>query len=259
MTAAWDPGHYARFDAERDRPARDLIARLPDDFDPREIWDLGCGPGGQAKALAVRYPEARVHGLDSSADMLERARIDAPEIDWVEGDIAAWTPARPADLIFSNAALHWVGDHPTLMPRLMAGLTPGGVLAVQMPISQVTAHHAALNAVATNGPWAETVAGLSGVRALMPTEAYYDVLAPLSERVDIWSTTYLHVLSGADPVLEWMKGAALRPYLARLSDPALRAGFLSALAKALSDAYPARADGTTLLPFPRLFVVARRP
>jgi trans-aconitate 2-methyltransferase len=256
--AAWDPRQYARFEVERDRAALDLLLRLPSDLRPREIWDLGCGAGQHAALLARRHPDARVHGLDSSAAMLEQARALETTVDWRQGDIAAWSPERPADLILANASLQWLPDHSDLLTRLTAALAPGGVLAVQMPLAHETRHHALMRETAAEGPWAEALADIQTLAALLSPEAYYDILARACDPVDVWSTTYLHALTGPDAVLEWMKGTALRPYLTALGDPDRRQAYLDALASRLDAAFPRRPDGTTLLPFPRLFLVARR-
>lgn len=257
--ALWDPNQYARFEAERDRAALDLMLRLPDDLRPQEIWDLGCGPGQHAALLRRRHPGAAVHGLDSSPAMLDRARSLDPAVDWVEGDIAEWAPAVPADLIFANASLHWIADHDSLFRRLAWALAPGGVLAVQMPLAHDTRHHALLREVAGQGAWAATLAGVERIPPLLEPAEYYALLAETCGAVDIWSTTYLHALTGEDAVLEWMRGTALRPWLTALADePGLSAAFEDALGDALSRAFPMRPDGVTLLPFPRLFLVARR-
>lgn len=262
MTATlpvWDPGQYRRFEAERDRPALDLLLRLPDDLRPCEIWDLGCGTGQHAALLKRRHPEARVHGLDASAAMLAQARELGADIDWREGDIAGWRPEGPADLILANASLQWLPDHKTLLARLADALAPGGVLAVQMPMAHESRHHGIMRAVAAEAPWAARLAGVDTIGPLLTAEAYYDSLSEACEQVDIWSTTYLHALAGEAAVLEWMKGTALRPYMTALAEePAMRAAFLSALDDALSAAFPRRRDGRTLLPFPRLFLMARR-
>ncbi|RZI99357.1 MAG: methyltransferase domain-containing protein [Brevundimonas sp.] len=254
----WDPEQYNRFEAERDRPARDLLAQLPADLAPREIWDLGCGTGPHAILLKRRHPEAAVHGLDSSADMLAQARALDPDIDWRLGDIAAWTPERPVDLILANASLQWLPDHSVLIPRLAQSLAPGGVLAIQMPMAWETLHHRTMREVAGQGAWASRLVERETLKALLSPDGYYDLLARTCGRVDVWSTTYLHALRGDDPVLEWMKGTALRPYLTALTDAELRTAFLDALAARLRDAFPVRGDGVTLLPFPRLFLLARR-
>ena len=205
----WDPAQYSRFEAERDRAALDLMLRLPPDLAPREIWDLGCGTGQHASILRRRHPEARVHGLDSSAEMLEQARAADPLVDWRQGDIASWSPETPPDLILANASLQWLPDHETLLPRLAGALAPGGVLAVQMPMAFETRHHSILRDVAADGPWAAATTGARPIRPLLAMERIYDLLAPSCDDIDLWSITYLHVLTGDHPVLEWMKGTAL--------------------------------------------------
>ena len=254
----WDPRQYDRFEAERDRAARDLMARLPATAAPATIWDLGCGPGRHAVLLKARYPDARVHGLDSSEAMLEQARALDPLIDWQSGDIGGWTPDRPVDLIWANASLHWLPDHAALLRRLTGFLAPGGVIAVQMPMAWETRHHALMREVAAVGPWADALADVATVAALLTPEAYYAVLAETCAAVDIWSTSYLQALTGPNAVLEWMKGTALRPFLAALPEPAMQQAFLDALGARLSGAFPPRADGLTLMPFPRMFLVANR-
>ena len=255
----WDPRQYNRFEAQRDRAALDLLVRLPEDFSPAEIWDLGCGTGQHAALLKRRHPNANVHGMDSSEAMLDQARALSTEVEWSAGDIATWAPEHPADLILANASLQWLPDHQALFPHLAKALSPDGLLAVQMPMAWETRHHRVMRETAADGPWAAVLAGVDTIAPLLPAEAYYAALAPLCDDIDIWATTYLHVLEGDDAVLEWMKGTALRPYLTALAgDPPMRAAFLTALADCLSRAFPQRADGSTLLPFPRLFLVARR-
>lgn len=256
--SAWDPIQYNRFDAERERAADDLLARLPLDFDPGTIWDLGCGTGTQAAQLKTLYPRARVHGLDNSPAMLAMASARAVDVDFQMGDIGTWSPDRPVDLILANASLHWLPAHVALMTRLTEALTSGGVLAVQMPMAYETRHHEILRSVASQPAWSAQLAGVQTIAPLLNPEAYYAVLAQSCVSVDIWATTYLHALAGPDAVLEWMKGTALRPYLAALGNDASRSAFLSALACALSPAFPPQSDGKTLLRFPRLFLVARR-
>lgn len=255
---AWDPEQYSRFERERDRAALDLLARLPDDLTPAGIWDLGCGAGQHAAWLKRRYPDARVHGLDSSDAMLAEAQALEADIDWRPGDITGWAPDRPADLIWANASLHWLPEHETLLRRLTGHLSPGGVLAAQMPMAHETLHHALMRKVAGEGPWAARLAGVATVAPLLAPEVYYSVLAESCGDLEVWSTTYLQALAGPDAVLEWMKGTALRPYLAALPDAVMRRAFVDALGERLSGAFPRRPDGVTLMPFPRLFLVARK-
>lgn len=260
----WDPHQYSRFEAERDRPALDLLLRLPGDLEPRAIVDLGCGAGQHAALLKRRHPQAHVTGLDASAAMLEQARGLGADVDWVEGDLATWEPEGPLDLIFANASLQWLPDHRALLRRLTGLLAPGGVIAVQMPLSWDTLHYRVMRRVRGEGPWADRLHERETIQALLDPADYYDALAERCEEIDIWSTTYLHALTGEAPVLEWMKGTALRPHLSALAaipgeeGPAMKAAWLSALSDALSQAFPRRPDGVTLLPFPRLFLIARR-
>lgn len=259
VESRWDPSQYSRFQDERDRAALDLLLRLPDDLQPREIWDLGCGTGQHAALLKRRHPGANVHGLDASDAMIAAARDLAQEIDWQLGRIDDWQPAVPADLILANAVLHWLPDHRSLLPRLVGALAPGGVLAAQMPLRAAPLHHQVVARVAGQGPWAQALRNVPPAADPLSPQDYFDILATECEAIDIWSTTYLHALEGADPVLNWLMGAGLTPHLTALdATPDLRRQFLSALSDALSDAFPMRPSGKTLLPFPRLFLVARR-
>jgi trans-aconitate 2-methyltransferase len=255
---SWDPAIYERYKLYRERPALDLLIKIPTDLDPREIWDLGCGPGEHAAVLAARHPKAGVHGLDSSPEMLAVARRRPAEIDWVLGDVAAFAPDVAPDLIFTNAALQWLPDHAALFPKLVRTLAPGGVFACQMPLSWKSAWHAVLHETAADPRWAAQLKGVGRLRPVAEAEDYYGWLAPLCEEVDIWSTTYLHVLEGEDPVVDWMMGSGMRPYLDALTDPVQRAGFIDLYRDKVAVAVPARPDGTTLFPFPRFFILARR-
>src|SRR5215204_5774127 len=174
----WDAGQYLRFADERTRPALDLLARL-DLAVPRRAIDLGCGPGNSTALLRERWPDAEIAGLDSSPDMLAAARRDHPGIDFIAGDIAEWAPAEPCDLVFSNAALQWVGDHARLLPRLLAAVAPGGALAVQMARNHDFATHALMRRVAAEGPWRDRLADARDPSPVRPPEFYYDCLASL--------------------------------------------------------------------------------
>jgi len=252
----WDPHQYLKFSDHRLRPALDLMAQIPLEA-PRTIYDLGCGPGNITRMLAERWPAAAVTGVDSSVDMLEKARREAPNVHFQHADIASWSPPTPADLLFSNATLHWLDDHALLLPRLAAHLTAGGVFAVQMPRNHTSPSHVLMDAAATDGPWRTRLSQVRQVyRSVETPDAYYRILAPLAARVDIWETEYLHVLEGDNPVVEWTKGTALRPYLDALEEPD-RSRFLAAYAARIADAYPKQPDGRTLLPFRRIFFIVQ--
>jgi trans-aconitate 2-methyltransferase len=250
----WDPGQYLRFEDHRLRPALDLLARIPLAA-PRTVFDLGCGPGNVTRLLAERWPPARVTGIDSSAAMLERARQAAPGVRFQEADIARWSPAAPPDLIFSNATLHWLGDHERLLPRLAGLLASGGVLAVQMPRNHASPAQSAIAETVADGPWRETLAGVRGILPVAGPADYWRILSPIARHLDIWETDYLHVLEGNDPVAEWTKGTALRPFTDALPAGG-REAFVAAYAARVAAAYPREADGRTLFPFRRIFLVA---
>jgi len=253
---SWNPAQYLKFDGPRLRPAVDLLSRVAMEA-PRTVYDLGCGAGQTTALLAARYPRARVTGVDSSAEMLAAARETFPELSFARGDIATFAPVPPPNVIYSNAALQWLGNHEILFPALFDALRPGGVLAVQMPRVEDSARIRVLKELAGDPRWADRALPLMQSGPLAP-ETYYDLLAPCAAGIDIWESTYLHVLTGKDPVVEWSRGAGAAPLLAALNAGEQR-DFLSRYSAAMRTAYPARADGTTLLPFRRLFIVATRP
>ncbi|MCC7273292.1 MAG: methyltransferase domain-containing protein [Alphaproteobacteria bacterium] len=252
----WDPNQYLKFADHRLRPALDLLARVPLET-PETIVDLGCGAGNVTRHLAARWPGARIVGLDGSPEMLAKARAAMPEASWVEGDIARWEPPAPVDLIYSNAALHWLGDHGGLFPRLMGWLTPGGVLAVQMPRNYEAPSHTHLLDAAGSGPWRATLAPLLRPSPVAAPAAYHRFLASLASRLDIWETVYMQVLEGENPVAEFTKGTALKPLLDALQEPE-RSAFEAEYRRRIAAAYTPEADGRTLFPFRRLFIVAVR-
>lgn len=254
----WSATQYVAFEAERTRPSRDLLAAVPES-EVRVAVDLGCGPGNSTEVVAARYPDAIVHGLDSSEDMIEAARKRLPALRFDVADIEAWNDPGPFDLIFANAVLQWVPDHAALFPRLVEKLAPGGHLAVQMPDNLDEPAHRLMRETGAEGPWAAKLADAAKARATREDAAwYYAMLRPHCARVDVWRTTYHHVLAGgAAAVVEWFKGSGLRPFLAPL-DAAEQADYLARYTAAVARAYPTQPDGTVLLPFPRLFIVATR-
>lgn len=254
MSHQWNPGQYLKFAGHRLRPALDLLARVDAD-EPEAVFDLGCGAGNVTRMLAERWPGARVVGVDGSPEMLARARAESPAIEWREADLAAWVPERPADVLYSNATLHWLPDHARLLPRLMAALKPGGTLAVQMPRNWREPSHACMREAA--GPWLAKLAPVLPGVPVAPPEDYYGILASVAQAVDIWETVYLQILEGNNAVAEWTKGSALKPVLDALDDGE-RDAYYAAYAALLAKAYPRRTDGRTPFPFRRLFIIAKR-
>jgi trans-aconitate 2-methyltransferase len=255
---SWSARQYVAFEDERTRPVRDLLSALPD-IEARSVIDLGCGPGNSTEVLAARFPGAAVSGVDSSSDMIATARRRLPKVQFALGGIEEWTDAGPFDVILANAVLHWVPDHATLLPGLVAKLASGGGLAVQMPDNLDSPAHRLMREIAAGGPWAPTLAAASTTRTPVgDANWYYELLRPLCAKVDVWRTTYYHPLSGgAAAIVEWFKGSGLRPFLEPL-DLRVRAAYLERYTAAVARAYPALPDGSVLLPFPRLFMVAIR-
>lgn len=255
--SAWDPLLYLRYGDERTRAARDLLAQVPVG-DARLVYDLGCGPGNSTELLVQRFPGAKVVGIDGSDEMLARARTSLPEIDFHAADLRHWRPEQKADLLFANAVFQWIPDHIDVFENLLKALPPGGVLAVQMPDNLAEPAKVLMRAAAENGPWAEKLAHVREARKLLPPpEAYYDRLRPLCRSLNLWHTTYHHVLENAAAIVEWMTGSGLRPYLALL-DAAAKKAYLDAYTAAVAAAYPPCVDGRVLLHFPRFFFVAVR-
>ena len=251
----WSPATYLKFEDERTRAAADLLARVPLDR-ARRVVDVGCGPGNSTELLVRRYPDADVLGIDNSPAMLEEARRRLPSARFESADAATWLPDADVDLVFANATYQWVPDHFAQLPRVLAALKPGAVLAVQMPDNRAEATHRLMVDVADEGPWAARLAHASRA-ALPPASAYYDALAPLSARFDIWRTAYQHPLADAAAIVEFVRSTGLRPFLDALA-PDERPAFVADYAARIAAAYPPRADGKVLLAFPRLFLVARR-
>jgi trans-aconitate 2-methyltransferase len=257
----WDPAQYLHFADERSRPFYDLAARIGATT-PGHVVDLGCGPGQLTASLAARWPQAEVLGIDSSAEMIVAAQqadygaAGSGQLSFVVGDVSDWEPARPPDVIISNAVLQWVPKHMELLPRWADYLAPGGWLAFQLPGNFDQPNHAVLRELASSARWRQQLAGVELNRQAGDPGQYLDLLARLGLRVDAWETTYLHVLQGPDPVTDWYKGTGLRPVLAAL-DAAQAQEFLAQYSRQVQEHYPAAPYGT-VLPFRRVFVVAQR-
>lgn len=251
----WSAKQYLRFEKERSRPARDLVSQISPESVGR-VLDAGCGPGNSTALLLERFPGREVIGADSSENMLEAARKALPGVTFMQADLQGDISCLGGDydLVFSNACLQWVPDHRRLLPRLVALLRPGGALAVQIPMQQKLPIHRIIQEVAQLEPFAPYDPQRL-YHNLKPGE-YYDLLTELDGDCDMWQTTYCHVLSGHQDILEWYRGSGLRPYLDALPEE-LRAGFEGEVMARLQESYPLQADGKVLFDFPRFFFVAR--
>jgi trans-aconitate 2-methyltransferase len=258
----WDPRQYQRYSDERSRPFHELVDRIA--IDPAAVEravDLGCGPGHLTATLCDRWSKAHVIGVDNDANMLASAAALAHDrLSFGSGTVQGWRPAVPVDVVVSNATLQWIPGHLAMLPDLLTMVRPGGWFAFQVPANLNDPHHQEIRSLYRSAPWSD----IPAVKALpdrthsshTATE-YLDVLAPLCSHIDGWETTYLHILQGDDPVLEWVKGTALRPVFAALESVEARTEFLAELAPRLRTAYPSSAWGTPF-PFKRIFVVAQR-
>lgn len=250
---SWDPAAYLRFAGERARPFVELVDRVGVES-PATVVDLGCGDGSTTALLADRWPAARVTGIDSSAEMLAAAPR-RPRLELRLGDVRDWRPEVPVDVLVCNAVLHWVPGHDRLLARWAGQLSPGGALAVQVPGNFRAPTHALLAALCLSPAWSGRLADAApSPSAVLEPAGYLDVLTGAGLTADVWETTYLHVLTGDDPVLQWVRSTVLRPVLARLDEPAA-AAFTAEYAAALRAAYPRQHDGSTVLPFRRIFAV----
>ncbi|MEU9346571.1 trans-aconitate 2-methyltransferase [Streptomyces sp. NPDC048278] len=266
-TPAWDPAQYLRHSGHRARAFTDLLAHVPAlPGDPPAVADLGCGPGNVTAVLADRWPTAHITGYDNSAAMLDRAQVDhagptpgGGRLDFAHADLRTWAPDRPYDLIVSNAALQWVPGHLDRFADWLDALAPGGTFAFQVPNNIDAPLHALMRELAATPRWKARLADvLRQEDSVHPPAAYLDRLARLGCATDVWETTYLHVLPGEDPVLDWVKGTGLRPVLTALGDdPEARDAFVADYRALLREAYPSAPYGT-VLPFRRLFAVARK-
>ncbi len=254
MSDRWDPERYLAFADARGRPFVELLQRIGA-TEPATVVDLGCGPGNLTVLLKQRWPDAAVVGVDSSPEMIEAARHDLGDagIDFAVGDVRTWRPVEPVDVLLSNAMLQWLPDHLALLPRLVEQVSPGGWLAFQVPGNFDEPSHVIRRELAAQDPYAEHTGGVAVPGASGP-EVYLDALTALGCSVDAWETTYLHVLTGEDPVFTWVSGTGARPTLQALPDD-LRPQFEAEFRSRLREAYPVREYGV-VLPFRRVFVVA---
>lgn len=260
--SGWNPNQYLKFAEERTQPCRDLAARIAV-VNVRRVIDLGCGPGNSTAVLRDRWPNAEFTGLDSSSAMIERASREFPRQQWIAGDIAQWAAPDQAtrqdqfDVVFSNAALQWVGHHAAVYPRLLSRVAPGGALAIQIPGNIDALPHRLMRQVAAAPQWSASFPpGKVREWHHHEMEFYYDTLAPTAARLELWATEYLHILPDAEAIVEWYRGTGMRPFLEVLETDAERLQFAADYLASLRAHFQPRAAGGVLFPFRRIFLIA---
>jgi trans-aconitate 2-methyltransferase len=253
----WDPQQYLKFERERTQPAIDLAARI-EVASPRRIIDLGCGPGNSTAVLHRRWPDAEITGLDSDEEMLRTARRNSPQQNWVQADASSWQSRGGFDVVFSNALLQWLPDHDAVINRWFKAVEPGGALAVQIPVNFKSPIHQHILEVADEPRWQEQLSSAKRALYAQGPGDYYNILSPLSARVELWLTEYNHILSRPEDIIEWMRGTGLRPFLQGLTNDEDRYRFEAEVLARVTKSYPPQADGRVLFPFRRLFFIAYR-
>jgi trans-aconitate 2-methyltransferase len=259
MIDIWNAKTYTKFLDLRTRPARDLLAVVPETFHPNIVYDLGCGPGNSTNLLRERWPLANIVGLDSSLDMLHEARTAYPDIEFIEGDIKNFSPSEKVDCVFANASLQWLDDHEVLIPKLLRELRVGGVFAMQMPNNfHAPAHQVSIHLLQDNVLWEPYLNQLHYGKLAKPLYQlswYYDLLtkAGLSS-LQLWETEYFQEMSDYQEIYDWVKGTALRPVMAIMNDENQKK-FAEMYVHALAKEYPPQINNKIFLPFRRIFVV----
>jgi len=254
-TERWQPAVYLKFGRERTQPSVDLASRVELDRVER-IVDVGCGPGNSTAVLRARWPCAHVTGMDSSPEMIERARADYPQGEWTVADIREWNGDPGFQVVFSNATLHWIPDHASLIPRLFGLVAPGGVVAAQVPAIHDSPVHQAARRVSESEKWSPVLSGSAETLTYHPESFYYEHLSRHSSRVELWHTIYYHIMGSHQEIIEWYSSSGLKAYLSRLASEAEKARFKQEVLAACRGDYPALPDGKILFPFKRLFMVA---
>lgn len=254
--ADWNPELYLKFKKERTQPALDLAARL--ELFPAKALDVGCGPGNSTQVVAQRFPGVKLLGVDSSASMVDAARRAHPEMEFLQCDVSAQLDALPHDfdLVFSNACIQWVPDHPKLIPGLLGLLKPGGVLAVQVPVNFEEPIHQIISRTVEREEWRERIPYHRSFYTLKPEE-YFDLLAESAGDFTLWETVYMHRMPSHEAIMEWYSSTGLRPYLEAAADREAREGFYGEVFRQVKEAYSVQGNGEVIFRFPRLFFIAR--
>ncbi|MCP4298631.1 MAG: methyltransferase domain-containing protein [Proteobacteria bacterium] len=255
--ADWNPELYLQFESERIQPSIDLISRIPL-AEPKSIIDIGCGPGNSTQILANRWPNTNITGLDNSPAMIKKANQDYPAQNWIVADASNHNPGIKYDLVFSNAAIHWLPDHQSLLSRFCNWLPVGGVLAVQLPLRHEMASAKIVENTANQDRWKAQIKGASDRFTVHNYAFYYDILSELFTSINLWETHYVHIFENHLSILEMIKSTSLKPYLGRLKKDAEKLEFEAGVLNGIEKAYPLQKNGRVLFPFKRLFFIGQK-
>ena len=250
----WDSEQYLKFEKERTQPSIDLVSKIQIDS-PKNIVDVGCGPGNSTAVLKSHWPSANISAFDNSSEMLQHARKTDPTIDWFQADITSWIPDKKYDLIFSNAVFQWVPDHEIIFPKFVSFLNDGGALAVQMPAHFDSPLHELLVKVSENEKWKHITSKARKRLEMKNPEFYYDFLAPIVSKIDIWKTEYYHEVDSVHSIIEWFRGTGMRPFLEALNNESDKLDFEDELFREYEKVYKKRINKKVLMPFRRFFFV----
>ncbi len=253
--STWDTEQYLKFKNERTQPFYDLISRIQIS-NPESIVDVGCGPGNSTFVIEQRWPNADISGFDSSTEMLKIATETSSKVNWFQADVKDWRPDTHYDVIFSNAALHWISDHERLLPKLMSYLNNEGALAVQMPAHYNSPSHQLLLEVAKQPEWCSFTESACQLLSMEPQSFYYNVLDPLASKVEMWETEYVHIMDNVETIIEWFHSTGLRPFMESLPRREDKEKFKHELLAKYNVAYPQQQNGKVLFPFRRFFFIA---
>ena len=253
----WNSSLYLKFKKERTQPSVDLVKRI-DIVNPKKIIDIGCGPGNSTKVLADRFPNAEILGVDYSDDMLKKAKLNHPDIDFKKFDACekSWDLDTDYDIVFSNACIQWIPDHRELLPKMMGLLKDGGVMAVQIPLQRSQPVHHIVKSVAKSAKWSGKF-DFERPFYILDEGEYFDILSEISKDFTMWQTTYYHRLCSHQDIVEWYKSTGMKPYLDVLDDQD-KNEFISDIYSELIKEYKVQQNGEIIFKFPRLFFIAKK-
>ena len=253
----WNPNQYLQFRTQRTQPSIDLVAKI-DFAEPKTILDIGCGPGNSTQVLVHRWPKARIIGLDNSASMIAKAKTEYPAQEWILADAATYESDLKFDIVFSNATIHWIPNHPALISRIQGLLLDGGIVAVQLPLFWAMPLGQIIDQISRDSRWQSQTEQVSELFTIHDYSFYYDELSALFRKVDLWETTYMDILDSHQSIVEMIRSTGMKPYLERLGTDVARDEFEQEVLKEIMQVYPLQQNGKVILPFKRLFFIGAK-